>query len=107
MTTESVKMSCLCCGTDCGTFREPHRATAWSATGNYGSTLYDPMTGSCSLQVYICDTCLKEREDRVISINTEQPRPVHTLRRGILSPEDDWGDLGILGPEDTEPAIGG
>jgi len=35
------------------------------ATGNYGSTLFDPITIEEILQVIICDECVKGRAKRV------------------------------------------
>lgn len=34
-------------------------ATFWRSCGNYGSTIYDPMSGTEYLEIIICDECLK------------------------------------------------
>ena len=36
----------------------PMDAVAFSSHGNYGSKVWDPSSGSYSLRVYLCDTCL-------------------------------------------------
>jgi hypothetical protein len=40
-------------------------ATIWRSYGNYGSTIYDPMSGDEFLEVCICDECLKKKHEKV------------------------------------------
>jgi hypothetical protein len=43
---------------------QPADAVAFSAYGQYGSTVFDPQDES-QLQINVCDKCLQERKDRV------------------------------------------
>jgi len=43
-------------------------ATDFRATGNYGSTVWDP-EGGAFLHIFICDDCLKANSDRVVVVN--------------------------------------
>jgi len=60
------KMKCLVCkvelshvfGDGDGPF-QPYAGTAFSSGGHYGSTVFDPCD-STSLEVFICDGCLRE-----------------------------------------------
>lgn len=48
-----------------GTY-QPSGATAFSSSGHYGSTVWDPMSGGVRLLINVCDTCLVERRDRTV-----------------------------------------
>jgi hypothetical protein len=59
---------CLVCGSalepvspECE--NQPHYATVFSARGQYGSTVFDPMDGSY-LELNVCDRCLLEAAAR-------------------------------------------
>jgi len=43
----------------------PHDALVFEATGNYGSRIFDPMTGQKRLRVVICDSCVLQNSDKV------------------------------------------
>lgn len=51
---------CIICECDIETDKHDivYDATIWSTTGNYGSTIYDPMEEGTKLEAYICDRCL-------------------------------------------------
>ena len=93
MSSDDLQMVCLCCGKPVGTLDNADGATSWSTRGNYGSTLYDPIGGGAPsyLVAFVCDGCLKERADRVVSAFESRPRPTRTLKRGIAELED--GDV--------------
>ena len=44
---------------------QPMRATCFTAGGQYGSTVFDPMNGDY-LEINVCDTCLLQRQHRVL-----------------------------------------
>lgn len=65
-------MLCFGCGkhlqpvTDTGECEmQPWDGTMWSATGNFGSGIYDPGTKTTELLIHVCDTCLLQRIERV------------------------------------------
>jgi hypothetical protein len=45
--------------------REPHDGLIFSATGNYGSRVYDPTMSAPALVVWICDECIVEHKELV------------------------------------------
>lgn len=47
---------------------QPNDGTTFSSHGHYGSTVWDPMTGTDLLEINVCDPCLIERKDRVIHV---------------------------------------
>lgn len=55
-------MKCVLCDMElvmgeCG----PIDGTLWKSHGNYGSSVYDDMTGRKHLELVICDNCLVKR----------------------------------------------
>lgn len=44
----------------------PNDAVACNSQGNYGSTVFDSLTGEEQLEFVMCDSCLKDRLDRNI-----------------------------------------
>jgi hypothetical protein len=53
---------------------QPYAATTFRASGQYGSTLWDPVLDhSRKLMINVCDDCLRALCDRVMV--------VHTIRR--------------------------
>ena len=42
-----------------------HDATLWRTRGNFGSRVYDQLTGGTFLEIAICDGCLTERQQLV------------------------------------------
>lgn len=55
---------------------QPHGGTTFRSRGQYGSTVFDPMSSYRSLEINVCDPCMleKAREGRIIH-NYEVPRP--------------------------------
>lgn len=72
------KITCICCDrvldaedTDNPLVITPvYNGLIFRATGNYGSTVFDPMPTGIEemLQVVICDECLREKAKRVIRL---------------------------------------
>jgi hypothetical protein len=56
-------------------------ATIWTSEGNYGSGVYDPMSGSVFLEAAICDGCLKSKRDFVEEVVVKQSTEVLERRR--------------------------
>jgi hypothetical protein len=65
----------------------PAHGTDWDSTGNYGSSLWDPITGSEAIHIVICDDCLDSRKDRVVRYHTH--RKVERLRPRPWDPKED------------------
>lgn len=65
---------CLICGKNCIAESHEHcdgrksieigSAVHFRATGNWASSVWDPLNESLSLHIFICDDCLKERKAR-------------------------------------------
>lgn len=62
---------------------QPNDATAWTTTGHYGSTVYDPVSEHQYLEAYICDGCLRERADLVVTVRPKPIRREWEHRSGI------------------------
>lgn len=80
-----IKRTCFCCekqltGTeilDKDDFSNPpNDATYWRTRGNWGSTVFDggDFTGE-SLEMFICDECLKAKAHLVYHFRTEKQQP--------------------------------
>jgi hypothetical protein len=58
---DDIVLPCLVCGCvlgpACPGYRQPYAATAFSASGHYGS-MFDPLIGATWLSVNVCDACL-------------------------------------------------
>jgi hypothetical protein len=49
---------------------------SFTSPGNYGSTLYDPMSARNWLRIHICDACVAEAAEKGIVLEaTRVPRP--------------------------------
>ena len=46
-------------------------ATVWRATGNWGSSLFDPLDNDGFLETYICDRCLVKKSHLVYNVEIE------------------------------------
>lgn len=59
----------------------PNDATYWRTRGNWGSTVFDggDFTGE-SLEMFICDDCLKVKSHLVYHFRTEQKSEVVDLK---------------------------
>lgn len=65
MTAYPDTLACVCCQAElpnimatCGI--QPSGGLAFSSSGHFGSTVFDPMDGS-SIQIVVCDPCLAKR----------------------------------------------
>lgn len=52
----------------------PSGAVVFSSYGNYGSTVFDPMTNSIHIEIFICDGCLEKEvaEGNVLQVVTRE-----------------------------------
>jgi hypothetical protein len=71
---------------------QPSGGTTFSSTGQYGSTIFDPMDGSF-IQVNVCDECLavlaeKQTDDRPIILAGRNTRLVWLEYAGIVGYQD-------------------
>lgn len=55
--------------------------TRFIATGNYGSGVWDPMSNRLSLEIHICDDCMRKRSNRAVVIHKHVPTPTYTRTR--------------------------
>lgn len=57
---------------------QPAGGIVFTSHGNYGSTMFDPITDGVFLEVNICDVCLQDRSHRgkVILLGTRKEMPV-------------------------------
>lgn len=55
-------------------------ATIWETNGNFGSAVFDPMD-STTLQIYICDDCLKAKQKLVLQFKRVHDVKVTPLER--------------------------
>lgn len=74
-----LPLPCFVCGVDFdripgGPDNMPDGGNIFTATGNYGSTVFDPMTNDCSLEINICADCLQKHRERTIMVRTEITR---------------------------------
>jgi hypothetical protein len=54
--------------------------THFSATGNYGSGVFDPSDRRTSLRLTVCDDCMHIYRERIIMITTTRPAPTYQCR---------------------------
>lgn len=81
---------CLACGEEQGYLYSPAdgecAGTVFTAHGNYGSTVFDPMDLRYRLQILICDECMKSKAESVVLVRKDQPQPTYT--RTTWNPEE-------------------
>lgn len=53
-----------------------YNATVWTCQGNYGSAIYDPVSGGVFLEAVICDACLVRRKDSIEEVTVTRPPDV-------------------------------
>jgi hypothetical protein len=71
---------------------QPVGGLAFSTTGHYGTTLFDPMNGS-SLEINICDPCLaKARDAKEVLIGREVGWSIPKIKYEPWSVNDFDGD---------------
>lgn len=67
---EMTKGFCICCEKELELECREHKPDLWyiaheslifRASGNYGSTQYDPLSGYEYLEMFLCDECLKKK----------------------------------------------
>lgn len=63
-------------------------ALMFSSSGNYGSTVYDPIGGRTELLINICDACIVLKKDRVLVATIERPLPI--VSYAPWNPEEDY-----------------
>jgi len=84
MSNLKIKRNCFCCEKSIGhagptdgkdsISNPPDDATYWQTLGNYGSTVFDggEFTGE-RLEMFVCDSCLKEKAHLVYHYRVVQP----------------------------------
>jgi hypothetical protein len=67
----------------------PYQGTVFSSHGNYGSTVWDPMWKKTTIEVNICDDCLKKaaREDKVYVCTVKEDT---TYTTALWDPSKDY-----------------
>lgn len=64
-----IKKDCFRCGKTMESVRpdrfQAYKGTQFISHGNYGSTIFDPLTSNEYIEIVICDNCLKENSDNV------------------------------------------
>ena len=68
---------CFCCNielaTSCGDEKD-WPATIFEATGNWGSTVFDPFNGESRLIIRICDKCVVKKQHKIVEIGNDLQR---------------------------------
>lgn len=75
----SALLTCFTCGRTLESAfppddKQPYAGTTFLTYGHYGSTVFDPMSEFCTLQVTLCDPCLVARRERVTLVE-RKPTP--------------------------------
>jgi hypothetical protein len=73
---ENFKMVCISCGKALGNeFKRegmpgihPSGGLVLRASGNYGSTKFDPMSGRMHLRMFLCDECAEEKREHILIV---------------------------------------
>ena len=68
---------------------QPQAGTCFSTEGHYGSTLFDLEGEGLSLELNLCDPCLRElaEQELVLLVKRTQARPAFTYTRFQPPPE--------------------
>ncbi len=79
-------MQCVCCFANIELVYDmfPNDAVACNSQGNYGSTVFDSLTGEEQLEFVMCDSCLKDRLDRNIVKIFCYPYPTRERYQKVL-----------------------
>ena len=65
-----------------------HGALEFQASGNFGSTVYDPLDSRTHLRVTICDECVRQAAVKgLVQEATVTPRP-HDVKHRRWEPEE-------------------
>lgn len=82
--TERLVLRCFVCAKTMTPVREgdaqPYGGLIFSAGGNYGSRIFDPIATLEKLRALICDECVTERADRLIAVRVQRTKDVLTFR---------------------------
>lgn len=70
---------CFLCSKDV-TRDQWHDGTVFTAFGNYGSGLFDPMDGAVNLTIIVCDPCLESRAMTVQYVTEDRPPSTYTYK---------------------------
>jgi hypothetical protein len=71
---DKPSMSCFVCAEPIGT--APVKAVIFTSKGNYGSTVFDPITREgMELVIFICDGCVEARMSRISGVQTIHRQP--------------------------------
>lgn len=62
---EKPPMQCIVCDKEVSVSPYPDGATMWMTHGNYGSTVFDPMSAPERLEMVLCDECLVRKRKQV------------------------------------------
>lgn len=91
------ELPCFICGEHIGS--EPSGALVFTAGGNYGSTVFDPIVSSPGeILIFIHDTCVTERISRA---TCQRVSRVATVSYRQLSYQEGIG-IDVCGPEPTQ-----
>lgn len=71
-----MTLPCIVCGTKLesalpnGEYNQPYSGTTFSSHGQYGSTVWDPMSqgGNETLEINVCDHCLLKNPSSVLQV---------------------------------------
>lgn len=64
-------------------------AVIFTSPGNYGSKVYDPMNDQEGLMIYLCDTCLLDRQSVVLKqTETTSTTVTHAPWEGLEDHDD-------------------
>lgn len=77
MSDQILAQSCFVCRTELSSVNHdsdlphvPYKGTVFTASGNFGSTVYDPvMSYRGHLSINVCDSCMLDRKDLVLSVS--------------------------------------
>ena len=87
---------CLVCEKDVNTDTwHVYNATIWKTHGNYGSSVYDPMSENTYLEAVVCDECLKKKRKLMEEVVSRKKVVVVKRREPIFDDQDH--------PEHREP----
>ncbi len=59
-------------------------ATVWNSSGNYGSSVYDPIDGNTFLEAYVCDECLLQKKELIEEVVVERTDKVIARRPPVF-----------------------
>jgi len=57
---------------------------SFRATGNYGSTVFDPITDDGFLEILICDECIKKKSKQIKRVRNIQTKTEYKYETGTF-----------------------